>query len=94
MYLHQRLHRIQVLPQKMEKFWIICVHAAHAKTTGWGAHHTHQVIAGLVQQQDVRLLKGDAGERDARLLTAAQRVHGLQRQLAAHPERAQMRPAG
>lgn len=53
----------------------------------------HQVVAGLVQQQDVRLLEGDARERDARLLPPAQRVHWLQRQLAAHAERAQVRAA-
>ena len=53
----------------------------------------HQVVAGLVQQQDVRLLEGDARERDARLLPPAQRVHRLQRQLAAHAERAQVRAA-
>ena len=56
-------------------------------------YNTHQVIAGLVEQEDVGVGEGDFGKSDPALLPPAQRVHRLQRQLAPNAKAAQVRPA-
>ena len=50
-----------------------------------------EVVGGLVEQQDVRLAEGDGGEGYSALLPARQRLHGLQGQAGADPERPEVR---
>ena len=44
------------------------------------------MIRRLVQQHDVRLFPGELGEREAALLTAAEKLHRLGGELAGEPE--------
>ena len=51
-----------------------------------------QVVGGLVQEQDVGVAQGDAGEDDARLLAAAELADGLQVVVPGQPKPAQLLP--
>ena len=51
-----------------------------------------QVVGGLVQEQDVGVTKGDAGEDHARLLAAAELADGLQVMVPRQPKPAQLLP--
>ena len=52
-----------------------------------------QVIAVLIQQQDVGLAEGDLGKGHSALLPSRQGVHGLQRQVTTNAKGPQMLPA-
>ncbi len=51
-----------------------------------------RVVCGLVQEQDVRVAQGDAGEDHARLLPTAELADGLQVVVPRQPKPAQLLP--
>ena len=50
------------------------------------------MVCGLVQEQDVGMAKGDAGEDHARLLASAELADGLQVVVPRQPKPAQLLP--